>query len=46
MILFESRDEDKYDRTFSPIIIESNDGAYKNTLNTFMDHLWDGFYTS
>lgn len=46
MLLFESLDEDKYDRTVSPIIITSKDNdVYWNKLNTFMDHVWDGFYT-
>ena len=43
MLLFESLDGDKNDRMVSPISISNTD--YKNTLNTFMDHVWDGFYT-
>jgi len=44
ILLFESLDGDKRDRTVSPIVITSDTG-YTNTLNTFMDHVWDGFYT-
>lgn len=32
------------DRSVQPVIITSTD--YENTLNSFMDHGWDGFYTS
>jgi hypothetical protein len=32
-------------RTFSPMIIRNNDTGFANTLNEFMDHVWDGFYT-
>jgi hypothetical protein len=42
---FESLDGDKEKRTVSPVIITNSDG-YSNTLNSFMDHDWDGFYTS
>jgi hypothetical protein len=46
MLLFESLDEDKEDRTFSPIVYTSPDlPTYSNVLNSFMDHTWDGFYT-
>mmetsp|Transcript_8382 Transcript_8382/g.16636 ORF Transcript_8382/g.16636 Transcript_8382/m.16636 type:complete len:1637 (+) Transcript_8382:5150-10060(+) len=52
VLVFESLDDDRYDRTFSPIYITSDDfvlsaadGKYYNKLNTFMDHVWDGFYT-
>jgi len=27
-----------------PVIITNSDG-YRNVLNSFMDHMWDGFYT-
>jgi hypothetical protein len=52
ILLFESLDSDKMDRTFSPIYVTSEDFVlgpgdikYYNKLNTFMDHVWDGFYT-
>jgi hypothetical protein len=52
ILMFESLDSDKMDRTFSPIYVTSEDFLlgpgdvkYYNRLNTFMDHVWDGFYT-
>ena len=46
VLLFESLDADKKDRMVSPIIMTSDTNAgYSNVLNTFMDHVWDGFYT-
>lgn len=45
VLLFESIDGDFKDRTFSPMIINNNKIKFNNTLNTFMDHTWDGFYT-
>lgn len=48
MLLFESLDGDKEDRMVSPIYLtlsDVSDKAYKNLLNSFMDHEWDGFYT-
>lgn len=42
---FESLDGDTLTRSVEPIIITSANG-YSNTLNKFMDHGWDGFYTS
>lgn len=29
----------------SPIRVMHNNTGAINTLNTFMDHIWDGFYT-
>ena len=46
MLIFESLDVDRYNRTFSPIIIRNNATNFTNTLNEFMDHLWDGFYSA
>jgi len=46
VLLFDSLDDDRYDRTVSPITItKSGDTRYSNVLNTQMDHVWDGFYT-
>ena len=44
-LYFESLDADKLDRSVQPVLITNSDG-YSNTLNSFMDHGWDGFYTS
>lgn len=46
IITFESLDEDKFKRILSPITVQSLNLTSRNVLNTFMDHLWDGFYTS
>jgi hypothetical protein len=43
-LVWESLDEDTEDRSVQPIIITNSDG-YKNVVNSFMDHMWDGFYT-
>jgi parallel beta-helix repeat protein len=46
-LVFESLDGDVEDRTFSPIQYrgEGDYSAFNNTLNSFMDHCWDGHYT-
>lgn len=47
-MLFESEDDDKWDRSMQPIYIRRNYTEGKtmsNKLNSFMDHVWDGFYT-
>ena len=33
-------------RLVTPITITSENNTFRNVLNTFMDHRWDGFYTS
>ena len=45
VLVFESLDVDSYNRTVSPVIITGANG-YENKLNSFMDHSWNGFYTS
>ena len=53
-LLFQSLDDDKMIRTFSPINITSccstfetyNGPAFFNQLQNFMDHSWSGFYTA
>ena len=45
ILLFESLDDDKWKRTVTPIKITSNKYGSENIVNTFMDHIWDGFYT-
>ena len=44
MLYFESLDADKKDRKVAPITVYGDDG-YENTVNSFMDHKWDGPYT-
>lgn len=45
MLLFESLDSDTYDRSIQPINILNEQTGFNNTLNSYMDHVWDGFYT-
>ena len=45
MLIFESLDADKEDREIQPVILTGPNG-YSNTLNSMMDHGWEGFYTS
>lgn len=45
VLLFESLDADKMDRSVQPVIITNQATGYMNKLNSFMDHVWDGFYT-
>ena len=48
--MFESLDEDKENRTFSPINIlginriDESYNSFKNVLNSYMDHCWDNAY--
>ena len=34
------------DRAVHPVYIQNEDLGFNNRLNAFMDHSWDGFYTS
>ena len=45
MLTFESLDDDRMDRSIQPIFIISEELGFNNTLNSMMDHVWDGFYT-
>jgi hypothetical protein len=45
VLLFESQDEDKLDRSMQPIYVKKQGTKMENNLNAFMDHVWDGFYT-
>lgn len=44
-MLFESEDDDKWDRSMQPIYVKKQGTAIENKLNSVMDHMWDGFYT-
>ena len=46
ILIFESQDSDNWTRIISPINVVSMNTSEVNVLNTMMDHLWDGFYTS
>jgi hypothetical protein len=39
-------DEDKMTRIITPIEVIGMNLTTRNVINTFMDHMWDGFYTS
>ena len=45
ILLFESEDSDKYDRSMQPIYVKKQGTSINNKLNSYMDHVWDGFYT-
>jgi hypothetical protein len=54
-LIFDSKDADRMDRSSQPIYIQNNDlcaefegeeVCFNNRLNAYMDHGWDGFYTS
>lgn len=34
-----------WDRSMQPIYVEKDGTDIYNKLNSFMDHIWDGFYT-
>lgn len=45
MLLFESQDADRMDRSSQPIYIREEETGFNNRLNAYMDHSWDGAYT-
>jgi len=51
VLIFDSLDADRLDRSAQPIYVKSDtlcadDGTcFNNRLNAFMDNCWDGFYT-
>lgn len=45
MLIFESLDSDTMDRSIQPINILNEETGFNNTVNSYMDHVWDGFYT-
>lgn len=44
-LFFDSLDGDRMDRSVQPVIITSEKSGYYNDINSYMDHVWDGFYT-
>lgn len=49
ILLFESQDSDNMDRSVQPVYVKTNSSTGKliqTKLNSYMDHSWDGFYTS
>ena len=45
VMLFDSEDPDRMDRSVQPVYVQHFDSGFDNKLNSFMDHCWDGFYT-
>lgn len=45
ILLFESQDEDKLDRSMQPIFVQREGTEQNNVINAMMDHVWDGFYS-
>jgi hypothetical protein len=54
MLLFESEDADNRDRSMQPIYVQmqapdtkhnDTDPGMNSKLNSYMDHVWDGFYS-
>jgi hypothetical protein len=45
VLLFESEDDDKVDRSLQPIYVAKQGTEMSNKLNSMMDHVWDGFYS-
>ena len=45
VLLFESEDDDKWDRSMQPIYVKKQGTEMENKLNSYMDHVWDGFYS-
>lgn len=43
--MFESLDADNRDRSMQPIYVQLQGTEMNNKLNSFMDHVWDGFYS-
>lgn len=44
-LVFESGDWDTWDRSMQPIIFTEEGTEQANKLNSYMDHVWDGFYS-
>lgn len=45
VLIFETQDDDKYQRMISPIYVNSLNMNSTNKINTFMDHTWDGIFS-
>jgi hypothetical protein len=44
-LMFESEDSDTLDRSMQPIYARLEGTDINSKINSFMDHVWDGFYT-
>jgi hypothetical protein len=45
LLVFESLDADSFDRGMQPIYASMEGTDMNSKINSFMDHIWDGFYT-
>lgn len=45
ILYFESEDPDTLDRSMQPIYARLEGTTMNNKVNSYMDHVWDGFYT-
>lgn len=45
ILQFESEDPDTLDRSMQPIYSKMKGTNMNNKINSYMDHVWDGFYT-
>lgn len=45
MLIFESEDDDTMDRSMQPIYSRMQNTSMNSKVNSFMDHVWDGFYS-
>jgi len=44
LLVWESLDADNRDRTMAPVNVQMVGTEMNNKVNSFMDHVWDGFY--
>lgn len=44
MLVWESLDADSRDRSMYPVYVGLDGTDMNNKVNSFMDHVWDGFY--
>lgn len=45
ILKFDSEDSDTLDRSVQPVYSRLQGSDMNNKVNSFMDHVWDGFYT-
>jgi hypothetical protein len=45
ILKFDSEDVDTLDRSVYPVYSKLQGTDMNNKINSFMDHVWDGFYT-
>jgi len=45
ILVFQNDDWDSVDRNLAPIYVKEEGTEMNNKLNSYMDHIWDGFYS-